>query len=460
MKTILKLTSVLWIFLIFSFSQKVELYVNNIMVPIETSSGMVFKQTDNIKIVFLKVLSDSQNVSYNILLNGKEVYPENLDNNKAVINLSNLPAENYILKIFRNINNVTDNNPYIMRFQLTEAIIKETSSSSFDTIHIILSLCCIILSVLLIIVFISRKNLRNGEITTKDLEIDELKVVLQKTKENLKTSESSNKLLSGHINELKRTITELENYNDTLLEQKEKLQHKKQELEELQRQKDEVFAMAVHDIKNPVSAIRSLIQLLESYDLTASEQQEIMQTLVDSSENIMKLTKEMTEVISKQKVEKYLEIESASVKEIIDTVVNINATYAKKKGIKIINKSSNAIPEIKIDKLRIQEVIDNLLNNAIKYGPENTIIEIRAFFSETKITIEVADNGVGLSDHDVQLLFSKGVVLSSEPTGGEHRSGLGLWISRRIVEEHGGKIWAKSKLGSGSTFGFELPIKK
>ena len=99
-----------------------------------------------------------------------------------------------------------------------------------------------------------------------------------------------------------------------------------------------------------------------------------------------------------------------------------------------------------------------MLNNAIKYGPKDTEVILESFFTDTKVTIEVSDNGVGLSEEDLKNIFNKGATLSAKPTGNESSSGLGLWIVKKLVEAHHGKVWVKSKVGKGSTFVVELPI--
>ena len=116
------------------------------------------------------------------------------------------------------------------------------------------------------------------------------------------------------------------------------------------------------------------------------------------------------------------------------------------------------MPDIKINESNIEEVIDNLLNNAIKFAPPETQVEIKSSVKDNSLVVHVTDNGVGLSEEDLTKVFGKGAILSSHPTGLEHSSGLGLWIAKKMVEEHKGKIWVTSKLNEGSTFSFSLPI--
>jgi len=109
--------------------------------------------------------------------------------------------------------------------------------------------------------------------------------------------------LRKQIEDLEKHITNLENTNLNLLEQKERLALSKRQLELLQNQKEDLFAIAIHDIKNPAAAIKGYVELLNSYDLNANEQQEIMSSLMESSEDIVKLSQAMCMIIAESKPE-------------------------------------------------------------------------------------------------------------------------------------------------------------
>jgi signal transduction histidine kinase len=158
-----------------------------------------------------------------------------------------------------------------------------------------------------------------------------------------------------------------------MVRQKQKLTDSKRQLKELQSQKEDLFAMAIHDIKNPASAIRGCIDLLNSYDLNASEQQEIMSSLMISSENIVKLSQNMCQIIVRCKPEPSLNITTVQLKILINEICLNNTAYAKAKKIRLLNKSSIGLPEIKVDEAKIQDVIENLINNAIKYGHQRQL---------------------------------------------------------------------------------------
>lgn len=362
---------------------------------------------------------------------------------KTIFNFSLLRITASILTLFSFINAQTDE-------------LSSTESSNFPVIF--LSFIIIALSVAIIILYLKYSKLKKTKRNGFSDEFDALKHSYTTLKKSLISEQEQKDLLKNQIREFQNHISQLEEINTTLLEQKIKLQSAKQNLEELQTQKDELFAIAIHDIKNPASAIKGYIELINGYDLNAQEQQEIMINLAESSNQVVRLAQEISKVMARQRPVEMMKFEKTSLKKIIDNICSVNSTYAKKKGVKLLNQSSDSLPPNKIDKEKIAEAIENLVNNAIKYAPPETIIHVRTFFNREFVTVEVSDNGVGLSEEDAKKAFSKGSILTPKPTAGEDSSGLGLWIVKRIIEEHGGQVMLKSKLGIGSTFSFQLPI--
>ena len=116
-------------------------------------------------------------------------------------------------------------------------------------------------------------------------------------------------------------------------------------------------------------------------------------------------------------------------------------------------------PIVDADPQRIVQVLRNLLDNAVKYSPDGGLIIVRGEVHEEEVVISVADQGVGLAPEDLNRLFEKFFRVRSGLGHHVVGSGLGLPISRAIVESHGGRIWAESQVGQGSTFYFTLPLR-
>lgn len=264
--------------------------------------------------------------------------------------------------------------------------------------------------------------------------------------------------LRGQIDAMQTRGDELRVRIRELEEKIERISVKKQELEDLATQKDELFAMVIHDIKNPAGLVKGLVELLRTYDLTANEQHDVMNDLVETSRKIVSLSQEVCKIMALESGQMRLVYELWDVSDILRSVHRRNDPTAKNKQIEVVLDLPAELPEAEIDGQRIEEVVDNLLSNAIKFSHRGSTVRLRAKTESNALIIEVSDNGLGLSEDDIKRAFSRGAKLSATPTAGEPSSGLGLWIVKRIVEEHEGRVWVRSALGKGSTFAFQLPI--
>lgn len=290
-------------------------------------------------------------------------------------------------------------------------------------------------------------------------------VVLEKIKYEQLILENTNlraetSALRGQIDALNSRSEELRKQNLELKEKVDKLSRSKAELEELQQQKDELFSVIIHDIKNPAALIKSLVELLRSYDLTASEQQEIINDILDTSTRIVSLSQEVSRILALESTLMTLNLEPASINEIVKDVVLSNSINAQAKNIGIYVDIDENIEEFSLDKYKVYEVLDNLISNAIKFTQKGGEVRVKTKKESNRVIIEVADNGLGMTEEDINQAFQRGVRLSAKPTAGEPSSGLGLWIVRRLVETMKGRIWIRSALGKGSTFSFYIPITK
>jgi signal transduction histidine kinase len=415
-----------------------------------------------------------QNVSYRVYLNGKLIDPEQTPVN-GKFTFSNLEKGVYIFKIQAHTLSGWESNPIVMKFDVsdsadrnkTPAWIKFAAAHFYSPYMIYFLICLSVIEFILILRFAwkyknSQSTKNEAENAHLQEEIADLKYSYNRLKEEIANQAGENSYLQKKIKDLEKNINNLENSNLNLLEQKERLAQSKRQLELLQNQKEELFAIAIHDIKNPAAAIKGYVELLNSYDLNANEQQEIMSSLMESSQDIVKLSQAMCTIIAQNKPEPSLNFTEGSIKKIIDKVCNQNMSYAKAKKVNLRNKAASNLPDVKFDEMKMTEVIDNLVNNAIKYAPiEKEIeVEIKSYVRNEFLVVEVKDNGVGLSEEDMKKAFQKGVTLTPKPTGIEQSSGLGLWLVKKITDEHNGKIWLKSRLDAGSTFAIEIPLNR
>ena len=282
---------------------------------------------------------------------------------------------------------------------------------------------------------------------------------LEKTKRENAKLNAEIKSLREQIDILSKRSENLSEQNRELKNQIDKLRKNQKELEELSKQKDELFALVIHDIKNPASLIKNMVELLKSYDLNANEQNEIIEDILNTTTKIVELSQEVTKILALESSNLKPNYEEIDINSILSDVVNRNAPNAKRKNITIYFKPDETLPICEADPVKIDDVVDNLVSNAIKYTAAGGKVSVKARTDGENIIVDVSDTGQGLSEDDIKQAFKRGTRLSAVPTGGEHSSGLGLWIVKKLVDLHKGKVWVKSAVGKGSTFSFSIPLK-
>lgn len=440
--------------------------VNNEEKTLNNLNELNIFKGDTVIINYKAVTKLKGDIFYRIFINANLIEPKTIDTSFVV---NNLGVGVNLIRIIAFFENGKESESLVIPIKVAEKPIESKSAAniskqekvniSFNYNYLLIGIIAI--QFIVLIGLIVKRKSNNAKSDNYKNELDELKYSYKRAKEELKKQRDENDNLKKQIKELDENVKTLEKTNIKLVEQKEKLAESKARLEYLHTQKEEMFAIAIHDIKNPASAIKGYIELLNSYELNANEQQEIMESLVASSDDIVKLSQKMCTIIAEALPEPKVKFVEYSINKIIESVYTQNISYAKAKKVKLFNKSSIDLPNIKIDPEKIEEALDNLVNNAIKYAPPETIVEIKSYVKEGSkkmLVVEVKDNGYGLSEEDLKKSFQKGAILSNKPTGLEQSSGLGLWIVKKIIEEHNGKVWVESKLSVGSTFAFELPL--
>ncbi len=240
------------------------------------------------------------------------------------------------------------------------------------------------------------------------------------------------------------------------------LTHSNSVLQEAIETKNQFMQMTIHDLKNPLNVITGFSQLIIDEVGNDSEIAEFARMIAQSAQLMSNLVHELLEMAKFESGLTYLKKEKIDLIGIISDLANNNENFASKKSQKIefiydIKKDYF----IEADPVRIMEIVDNLISNAIKYSPYNSVIKLfitKQANSDGVRTIRLAvkDTGPGLTEKDKKKLFGRFQRLSARPTGGESSTGLGLSIVKQLVELHHGKIWAEGEPGKGATFFVEF----
>jgi signal transduction histidine kinase len=226
--------------------------------------------------------------------------------------------------------------------------------------------------------------------------------------------------------------------------------------------KDRFLGMCAHDLRNPLSSIRGLAELMDENAIgtLTDEQREIIQTIHGASQSMLQLVNELLDVATIEAGHLKLVKVPTSVVEMIERSVHLANIEAAKKNMKIEMVTMPADPVVEVDRNKMRQVVDNLINNAVKYSPRGSVITVLVHANEVIAGFAVRDNGPGIPESERHKLFKDYGRLSAQPTGGEKSTGLGLAICRKIVEAHNGTISVENIPGRGAEFVVSLPLHK
>jgi two-component system sensor histidine kinase KdpD len=209
-----------------------------------------------------------------------------------------------------------------------------------------------------------------------------------------------------------------------------------------------------HDLRTPLAAITGAASTLLQRDVTleAAERQELVQTIYEEAEHLNEIIRNVLNMTRLEAGAISVKKEWQPLEEIIGAVLDRLSEKIKDRPLK--TRLPEDLPLLSFDPLLIEQVLMNLLDNALKYTPPETPIEISAFVREGEVVVELEDRGPGIPPGEEERIFEKFVRASS--TGGG--IGLGLTICKAVITAHGGRIWAENRPGGGAIFRFTLPI--
>jgi signal transduction histidine kinase len=237
--------------------------------------------------------------------------------------------------------------------------------------------------------------------------------------------------------------------------------HKKNaQLKRLNEEKNRFLGMAAHDLRKPIGIILSysgfLIEDLES--LLDEEQNSFFNTIQTSCSFMKQLVDDFLDVSAIEAGKFDLDLSPIDLDLFLPLCLRFNTLQAQKKGIKLVVHSDDSLPRIAMDAPKIQQAITNLVSNAIEHSQAHSIVSISLFKKDHAIIFSVHDSGPGIAPEEISRLFTPYGNINTKKTAGEKSTGLGLLITRKIVESHGGKIWIDSNVGRGSNIYFNLPL--
>ena len=231
---------------------------------------------------------------------------------------------------------------------------------------------------------------------------------------------------------------------------------------EIEKIKSEFVSTAAHQLRTPLSAVKWTLRMLIDGDLGLMnpEQRTFLMQGYQSNERMIHLVNDLLDVARIEEGRTAYEFTLVNFEDLIDGVISETSQLSNKKKIHFVyEKLENRIPEIKADVQKIRLVVQNLIDNAIKYTPSGGQVTIFLKNDNMKVEFKIKDSGIGIPASDISKLFTKFYRSKNAIRAQTEGSGLGLFIVKNIIEKHGGRVWVESEEGKGSTFSFFLPVE-
>lgn len=225
----------------------------------------------------------------------------------------------------------------------------------------------------------------------------------------------------------------------------------------LQQQREDFVATLTHDLKTPVLATNRAVQFLLDGDFgpVSDSQKEVLDTLLQSNSSLYQLVQTLLDVYRFDSGAKEMHLKTCNLASIITQMVAEIMPLAQEKGIELTATLPANAKDLMCDEEDVRRVLQNLIDNSLKFTASGGTIKVSMVQNGDKTTVSVTDTGKGIPEENKPKLFQR--FWQAGSTGRYYAStGLGLYLSRRIVEAHGGRIWCESTFGKGSTFAFEI----
>jgi len=297
-----------------------------------------------------------------------------------------------------------------------------------------------------------------------------INTMIEDIKERAKEVEKNQELVQEKIKDLEKNdlaalniMEDLHETTEKLEKSQEMIEQKNIELEKLNTLKSAFLNITSHELRTPMSSIKGYIQMLLKKKLgeVNKDQESALEVILRNANRLDNLIQDILDVSRLESGTMKFVQENTAIGMMMEEIAETMQASAVVKNIKLNTEIGKDIPDLFIDQMRTKQVIINLTNNAIKFSPDGSVINLKVKKEQEDVLFEVEDFGRGIPEDKQERVFETFYQVDSGPDTKFGGAGLGLAISRGIVIAHGGKIWVESEgmPGKGSTFRFILPIK-
>jgi len=287
-------------------------------------------------------------------------------------------------------------------------------------------------------------------------DITDIKTLEKDLSEKVTMLEGSERAVLNIMDDLQKTLKEFQQSQFIIKDQNVQLQ-------KLDKIKSSFLNITSHELRTPMSAIKGYIQMMLKGNLgtTNDEQKHALDIILRNSNRLDRLIQDILDISRLESGTMKFVTQKTDVTKMVNETAEIMQASADLKRIKINTETGIEVPELNIDKDRITQVVVNILNNAIKFSPDGSIINIKTRKEKEDVLFEVQDHGRGIPEEHHKKIFQTFYQVDSDADTKFGGAGLGLAICYGIIIAHGGRIWVEStgKTGEGSTFRFTLPVE-
>ena len=253
---------------------------------------------------------------------------------------------------------------------------------------------------------------------------------------------------------------ELSRLNNELINRERELARKSAALERVSAEKSRVVAIAAHDLRNPLTIIAAYAELLKLDIPLEGEHRLYLDEIARSARFMMELVEELLDTARVESGQTALTLREIDLVEAAQHAATINRIRAERKEIAIAFEQETARAAIRADPVKLRQIINNLVVNAIKFSPARTTVTIRVRCTPDRAVVEVEDRGIGIPREKLTAIFEPFRTLGSTGTAGEKSTGLGLSIVKQLADLHHATIEVESEEGRGSTFRVAFPLSR